>query len=71
LAFPGQFGSTQVQGEGMVLQGAVSVEPREGLFLRGGVGVLRRQDAEALGSGYEETEGGSRTEASLQLDWSF
>ena len=71
LAFPGEFGSTQVQGEGMVLQGAVSVEPREGLFLRGGVGVLRRQDAESLGSGYEETEGGSRTEASLQLDWSF
>ncbi len=71
LAFPGEFGSTQVQGRGMMLQAAVSVEPREGLFLRGGVGWLRRQDAETLGSGYEETEGGSRTEASCQLDWSF
>jgi hypothetical protein len=71
LAFPGEFGSTQVQGRGMMLQAAASVEAREGLFLRAGAGWMRREGAEALGSGYEETRGDSRTEASCQLDWSF
>jgi hypothetical protein len=71
LAFPGQFGAEQVQGEGMLLQAAVSVEPREGLFLRAGVGWTLRDGAESIGSGYEETEGDSRTEAGLQLDWRF
>ena len=71
LAFPGEFGSAQVQGRGMLLQASVSVEPQEGLFLRCGAGWLRREGEDALGSGWEETEGDSRTEISGQLDWEF
>jgi hypothetical protein len=54
-----------------VLQAAASVEAVEGLFLRGAAGWIRREGQGSLGSGWEETEGDSRTEVSMQLDWSF
>lgn len=69
--FPGEFGSTALWGRGFLLGSALSVELDGGVFLRARISRLAREDAGSLGSGWEETPGGARTEAGIQLDWSF
>jgi hypothetical protein len=69
--FPGEFGSTALWGRGFLMGGSVSAELGEGAFLRARLSRLVVENMESLGSGWEETEGGSRTEFGLQLDWAF
>jgi len=51
--------------------GSISAELREGAFLRARISRQSVENMESLGSGWEETGGGSRTEFGLQLDWAF
>jgi len=71
LAFPGEFGSIPLYGDGFLLQASVSLKPSESIDLRARIAWQQREGADHLGSGWEETEGGSRTEAGIQLDYSF
>jgi len=71
LAFPGEFGSIPLYGKGFLLQASVSLNPRENIDLRARIAWQQREGVDHLGSGWEETEGGSRTEAGIQLDYSF
>lgn len=70
-SFPGVFGVTALYGRTMTLFLQLSAEVREGLSLR--IAISRRvtEDAESLGSGWEETEGGSLTEFGFQLDYAL
>ena len=69
--FPGEFGSTALWDRGFMFHLSVSTEISEDLFLR--ARFLRKiiEDATVLGSGWEETEGDSRTEFGFQLDCAF
>jgi hypothetical protein len=71
LAFPGQFGSVALYGSGFLMQLSVSLQTAPGMFLRARTLHEAREDVEALGSGWEETQGGSRTTVSVQLDCAF
>lgn len=68
LGFPGEFGSAPVWGDGFLLQASASVTTRGGAEVRGRISRTVREDADSLGSGPEETTGGARTEAGLQLE---
>jgi hypothetical protein len=70
-ALPGEFGSTALWGRGFLVGTSLSVELGEGAFLRGRVSRLAFENMESLGSGWETTDGGERTELGLQLDWTF
>lgn len=69
--FPGEFGSTALWDRGFMFHVSMSAEISEYLFLR--ARFLRKiiEDAAVLGSGWEETEGDSRTEFGFQLDCVF
>ncbi|MFO7626440.1 MAG: hypothetical protein R6V62_04210 [Candidatus Fermentibacteraceae bacterium] len=69
LSFPGEFGSSAMYGSCAVLQASVSVVLGEDWRVRGRISRFHGYDRESLGSGYEETQGPTRTEAGLQLDW--
>jgi hypothetical protein len=69
--FPGEFGSTALWGRGFLIGISISTELGEGTFLRARASRLAVEGMESLGSGWEETEGGNRTELGLQLDWAF
>lgn len=69
LSFPGEFGSSAMYGSCAILQASVSVALGEGWRVRGRISRFHGYDRESLGSGYEETQGPTRTEAGLQLDW--
>lgn len=70
-SFPGEFGSSALWGEGFLLGASLSAVLGEGTILRGRVCRHIVEGAEHMGSGWEETEGGGRTELGIQLDWSF
>jgi hypothetical protein len=70
-SFPGVFGSTALFDRSFLLFCQVSAEISDGFFLRGALGRKTVEDAEVLGSGWEETEGDSRTELGFQLDYAF
>ncbi len=70
-SLPGVFGSTALYGRSFLLFFQASAEVSEGLFLRGAMGRKIVEDVEFLGSGWEETEGDSRTELGFQLDYAF
>lgn len=69
--FPGEFGSTALWDRGFMFHMSVSAEITEDLFLR--ARFLRKiiENVTVLGSGWEETEGDSRTEFGFQLDCAF
>ncbi len=69
LSFPGEFGSCALYGRSALLQASLSVEPARGWRLRFRIGRFHGYGRDSLGSGYEQTEGPSRTDAGLQLDW--
>jgi hypothetical protein len=71
IAFPGEFGCTSTQGEGLLMQAAIALNLDPRAVLRARLRWHSRENVESLGSGYEETEGGTRTEAGLQLDWNI
>ncbi|NOQ21764.1 MAG: hypothetical protein GQ565_03820 [Candidatus Aegiribacteria sp.] len=70
-SFPGVFGSTALYNRSFLLFFQASAEISEGFFLRGAMGRKIVEDADFLGSGWEETEGDSRTELGFQLDYAF
>ena len=70
-SFPGEFSSTALYNRTFLLFFQVSTEVSEGCFLRGAIERKIVEDADILGSGWEETEGGSRTELGFQLDYAF
>lgn len=69
IAFPGEFGCASAQGEGLLMQAAMALHLEQRAVLRARLRWLTRESVDFLGSGYEETDGNSRTEAGLQLDW--
>jgi len=71
LSFPGEFGSTALYGRTVLLQASVSLHIDDRAVLRLKGGWYRKEGEDTLGSGWEETEGPSRTEAGVQLDWNF
>ncbi len=70
-SFPGEFGSTALYNKSFLFFFGVAAEISEGFFLRGAVERKIVEDTEFLGSGWEETEGDSRTELGFQLDYAF
>lgn len=70
-SFPGVFGSTTLYGRSFLLFFQASAEVSERLYLRGAAGSRIVENAECIGSGWEETEGDSRTELGFQLDYDF
>lgn len=71
LSFPGQFGSSALYNSMVLLQGSVSLHISSSAVLRARCAWYNIEGEPSLGSGWEETEGSSRTEAGLQLDWNF
>jgi hypothetical protein len=71
LSFPGEFGSRALYGSSALLQGAVSMHISEQATIRVKTGWYTRRGEESLGTGYETTEGPSRTWAALQFDCKF
>ena len=69
--FPGKFSSATLYGNMTFLYTVLSIEASPGLFFRAGAEHLTKRGAESLGSGWEETQGDSRTRLGLQLDYSF
>ena len=70
-SFPGEFSSTALYNRTFLFFAGASAEVSEGLFLRGTIKRKIVEDADTLGSGWEETEGDSRTEMGFQLDYTF
>ncbi len=70
-SFPGVFGSTALYDRTILLFTQLSFNLTEDLVIRGAVSHRTVEDAAALGSGWEETEGDSRTELGFQLDYAF
>ena len=71
VSFPGQYSSAPVYGKGFLLQASVSFQLEDDMTLRSMVSKRVIDNAESIGSGFEETSGGSRTEAGIQIDYSF
>jgi hypothetical protein len=69
LGFPGESGSTAVWGEGFLMQVSATFTTGVGIEIRGRLSRAVREEADSMGSGLEETEGGTRTEAGLQLEF--
>jgi hypothetical protein len=69
--FPGVFGSTALYDRTLLLFAQLSLELSEQFTLRAGTSRRVVEDASSLGSGWEETEGDSRTEFGIQLDYAF
>jgi len=70
-SFPGVFNSIALYNRSFLLFFQASAEVSEGLFLRGSLERKIVEDTDFLGSGWEETEGDSRTELGFQLDYAF
>jgi hypothetical protein len=70
-SFPGVFGSTALYDRTLLLFAQLSVELTEDLTVRAAASRRVVEDALFLGSGWEETEGDSRTELGFQLDYAF
>ena len=70
-SFPGEFGSTALYNRSFLFFFGAAAELSEGFYLRGTVERKIVEDAGFLGSGWEETEGNSRTELGFQLDYAF
>ncbi len=70
-SFPGEFSSTALYNRTFLLFFGVSAELSEGFSLRGAIERKIVEDVDFLGSGWEETEGDSRTELGFQLDYAF
>jgi hypothetical protein len=70
-SFPGVFGSTVLYDRSFLLFCEASAEISDGFFLRCVFERKAVEDVEVLGSGWEETEGDSRTELGFQLDYAF
>ena len=70
-SFPAEFSSTALYNRTFLLFFQVSAEVSEGCFLRGSIDRKIVEDSDFLGSGWEETEGDSRTELGFQLDYAF
>ncbi|MBN2607558.1 MAG: hypothetical protein JXA64_00465 [Candidatus Fermentibacteraceae bacterium] len=70
-SFPGVFGSTALYDRTILLFTQLSFSLTEDIVLRGAVSHRVVEEADELGSGWEETEGGSRTELGFQLDYAF
>ncbi len=70
-AFPGCFSSIALFDRSYFLFCRASAEISEGFFLRGAFERKTFEDTEALGSGWEETAGNSRTKLAVQLDYTF
>ncbi|PIE52227.1 hypothetical protein CSA37_07655 [Candidatus Fermentibacteria bacterium] len=71
LSFPGEFGSTVLYGNSLLLQASLSLHISEDTAVRARFSRYFREGAEWLGSGSTETPGPFRTTAGCQLDWSF
>ncbi len=71
LAFPGEFGSIALYDMGFLLQASAMLRLHEHMSIRTRIAWQTREGAGHLGSGWEETGGPERTEAGLQLDYSF
>lgn len=71
IVFPGEFGSVSLWDSGFMLQGAVSLEIRDGLKLTSRGYWKTFENADSIGSGWEETSGDSRYGLGLQVDYSF
>ncbi len=70
-SFPGVFASTALYDRTFFMFFQISAEISDSFFLRGAVGNKTVENAAYLGSGWEETEGDSRTELGFQLDYAF
>ncbi len=71
LSFPGEFGSIAMYGKTFLLQASAMVNLSPEAVLRARGSWYFREGEEVLGSGWEETEGPSRTTLGVQLDWGF
>lgn len=70
-SFPGVFSSTAIYGRTILLFSQLSVSVTDELWLRGAVSRRTVDGASCLGSGWEETQGDSRTDFGFQLDYAF
>ncbi|MFO8184226.1 MAG: hypothetical protein R6U39_08640 [Candidatus Aegiribacteria sp.] len=70
-SFPGVFSSTAIYGRTILLFSQLSVRVADKLWLRGAVSRRTVDGASSLGSGWEETQGDSRTDFGFQLDYAF
>ncbi|MEN8209078.1 MAG: hypothetical protein ABFR50_07485 [Candidatus Fermentibacteria bacterium] len=70
-SFPGEFGSTTMYNRSFLFFFQASAELSEDFFIRGAVTRKTVEDTDFQGSGWEETEGDSRTELGFQLDYAF
>ncbi len=70
-SLPGEFGSSALWGSGFRMSVRGSATLSRGLHLRLSAGHTWKEDVSSLGSGWEETEGGGRTELGLQVDYSL
>lgn len=70
-SFPGVFSSTAIYGRTILLFSQLSVSVTDELWLRGAVSSRTVDGASSLGSGWEETQGDSRTDFGFQLDYAF
>lgn len=71
LSFPGEFGSRALYDNSVLLQASATYNLSASAVLRSKCSWYCMEGSESLGSGWEETEGSSRTELGLQLDWEF
>ena len=71
LSFPGEFGSSALYNRTALLQSSVSLHIEGTAVLRIKGSWYCKEGEESLGSGWEETEGSSRTAVGIQLDWNF
>ena len=70
-SFPGVFGSTAMYNRTLILYTQLSVSLDEDITIRGALSRRTTDGASSLGSGWEETQGDSRTEFGFQLDYAF
>lgn len=70
-SLPGEFGSSALWGSGFRMSALVSGTVLPGLVLRLSTGHTWKEDVSSMGTGWEETEGGARTELGLQVDYSL
>lgn len=71
LSFPGEYGSAALYDRTTLLQASLSFNIDDGTVLRLKGSWYCMEGADALGTGWEETSGSSRTNAGMQLDWKF
>ena len=70
-SLPGEFGSSALWGSGFRLSVRGSATLSTGLYLRLSAGHTRKENVSSIVTGWEETDGGGRTELGLQVDYSL